>query len=653
MPSDFFPEINPDYSKSGFRDKSKSLILDGGANEFFEDLKSFGKPKSEFLRPAISERRLRFVIYFFAAMFVILAGRSGYVQIVQGKHYRAAAEENRIRTQILPSWRGIIYDRNNQPLLGNAPTFSLLVVPADIPNKKKDKDKFYLKLSDALSITPTDLEQLISENKGLSGEATPILENLEHERAVALMVRCSGLKGVSVELGSRREYMNEGVLSLSHILGYEGKVNREEYDALKEKGYFYSDKIGKSGLEYVYEEDLRGKFGKKQTEVDATGREKSIIAKEDPQNGKNLVLSLDLEAQKKLEETMRYYMGQIGKTRGVGIAMDPRNGEIIALVNLPTFDNNNFSVGLKKEEYQNLLNDPAKPFLLRAVSGEYPPGSTLKPIIAAAALAEQIITPETTVSSVGGINIGEWTFPDWKAGGHGMTNVYKAIAESVNTFFYYIGGGYGNFPGLGVERIGVYMKLFGLGAKLGIDLPGEATGFVPTEEWKKEERGEQWYIGDTYHLSIGQGDALVTPLQVASYTSVFANGGTIYVPHLVKKMFSTDEDNLSSVDIEPKILKQDFISKKSIDTVRDGMRRTVVSGSARSLSVVPVSVAGKTGTAQWKNGKNTHAWFTGFAPFDNPEIVITVLVEEGGEGSSVAVPIARDFLKWYFGNTRN
>jgi len=595
---------------------------------------------------------LRFIFYFFVTALLVLAGRSGYLQIIQGRHYRAAAEENRIRTQILPSWRGIIYDRNNKPLLGNAPTFSLLVVPADIPKDKSEKDEFYLKLSDALSITPTELEQLISDNGGLPGEAAPILENLEHERAIALMVRCSGLKGVSVELDSRREYFNEDSLSLSHILGYEGKINREEYDALRDNGYFFNDKIGKTGLEYFYEEILRGKFGKKQIEVDATGREKSIIAKSDPQNGKNLVLSIDFEAQKKLEQIMSSFMKQIGKTKGVGIVMNPQNGEIIALVSMPSFDGNEFSVGIKKESYQNLLNDPLKPFLFRAISGEYPPGSTLKPVIAAAALEEKIITPETTVLSTGGINIGEWFFPDWKAGGHGITNVYKAISNSVNTFFYYIGGGFGNFPGLGVERIGIYMKLFGLGDKLGIDLPGEADGFVPTKEWKEETRDELWYIGDTYHLSIGQGDALVTPLQVASYTAVFANGGMIYEPHLVKKIFSADEDNLSSVDILPKVLKKDFISKKTIDTVRAGMRQTVISGSARSLSIIPVEVAGKTGTAQWRSDRDTHAWFTGFAPYENPEIVITILVEEGGEGSSVATPIAREFLKWYFGGVK-
>jgi penicillin-binding protein 2 len=266
--------------------------------------------------------------------------------------------------------------------------------------------------------------------------------------------------------------------------------------------------------------------------------------------------------------------------------------------------------------------------------------------MAASALEEGIITENSTFLSVGGIQIGQWFFPDWRAGGHGRTEVRRAIAESVNTFFYYIGGGHEDFRGLGVDKIVHYGELFGLGTQTGIDLAGEASGFVPIKEWKEEVKGERWYIGDTYHLAIGQGDLLVTPLQVAVFTSVFANGGALMRPHFVKNILTSSDQSLQEASTEP--IREDFINRYHISTVRDGMRQTVVSGSARSMSSVPVPVAGKTGTAQWSSKKPTHAWFTGFAPFDPPEITITILIEEGGEGSEVAVPIAREFLTWYF-----
>jgi len=247
---------------------------------------------------------------------------------------------------------------------------------------------------------------------------------------------------------------------------------------------------------------------------------------------------------------------------------------------------------------------------------------------------------------VGGIWVlDQWFFPDWKAGGHGIINVIKALAESVNTYFYYIGGGYLDFEGLGVEKINYYLSLFGLGRVTGIDLPGEKSGLVPTPAWKEETKNEVWYIGDTYHLAIGQGDLLVTPLQVNAYVVAIANGGKLYRPHLVKEIIHPDGQKEL---IMPEIVASDLISQQNIDIVREGMRQTIISGSAQSLYNLPVEVAGKTGTAQWNQNKANHAWFTAFAPYDNSEIAITVLVEEGGEGSTVAVPIARDVIYYYF-----
>ncbi len=401
------------------------------------------------------------------------------------------------------------------------------------------------------------------------------------------------------------------------------------------------------GIEYFWENELKGLSGRKQIEKDARGKEKKIIGEEAAVDGNNLVLSLDVLAQIKLEDIINKHLEKLNLSRASAIVVNPNNGEIIALVSMPTYNNNSFASGISQDEYSALLNHPDKPLFNRSVSGEYPSGSTFKPVMLAAALQEGVVSEKTTVLSVGGIRIGQWYFPDWRAGGHGRVDARRAIAESVNTYFYYIGGGYEDFKGLGVDKITYYSQLFGLGKQTGIDLAGEADGFVPTRAWKGEVKGERWYIGDTYHLAIGQGDLLVTPLQVAMFTSVFANGGKLYRPHFIRKILSSDDKVIKETAIEP--VREDFIDDYNVHVVKQGMRQTVTSGSGRRLASAPVAVAGKTGTAQWSIKKAYHAWFTGFAPYDEPEITITILVEEGGGGDVVAVPIASEFINWYFG----
>jgi len=268
-----------------------------------------------------------------------------------------------------------------------------------------------------------------------------------------------------------------------------------------------------------------------------------------------------------------------------------------------------------------------------------------RPVIASAALQEGVITAKTTVLSAGGIKVGDRIFKDWLAGGHGTTDVKKALAWSVNTFFYYVGGGYEKFDGLGLGRIIKYLYAFNFGSKTGIDLPGEDTGFVPTAEWKEKTKKERWYIGDTYNLSIGQGDLLVTPLQIAIETAAVANGGKIIQPHLLDKL--VDAGKKIAAAYAPAVIRQNFVSAENLEIVRQGLKECVLSGSCQPLKSLPFTSAGKTGTAQWNNAKENHAWFTAFAPFDNPQIAITILIEEGKEGSTTALPIARDFLEWW------
>ncbi len=605
-----------------------------------QDFELIGKNFNSSLLP-----KLALLFFFFLSM---LIARSAWLQIVKGEYYYDLAEGNRIRIVRVEAKRGVIYDRNRQPLVRNAPNFLMYFVPSDLPSEPAEQGKIIETVSKILETSADNIYELLSRVKpGSLDSYQPlfIADNIPYDNAMKLYLISSEMPGVILTTKSRRDYLFSAQ-SLSHIIGYTGKINEQE---LAKFGQEYSliDYLGKMGIENFWENELKGVNGKKQIEVDALGKEKKVINQEKAQDGHDLVLSIDSAAQNKLEEIIAVQLDKLNLTKAVAIVINPQNGEIIAQVNLPTFNSNSFSIGMSVKDFQALIENQDKPLFNRAINGEYPSGSTIKPVIAVAGLEDGIINENTSIPSNGGIRIGQWFFPDWKAGGHGQTNVSKAIAESVNTFFYYIGGGYNNFRGLGIERIENYAKLFGLGSQLGVDMPGEAKGFVPSAKWKEEIKKEAWYIGDTYHVSIGQGDLLVTPLQVANFTAFFANGGTLFRPHIVKDILDANGNkiNLGQGDY---IIKKDFIKKQNIDIVRQGMRQTVTSGSARSLLNLSVAVAGKTGTAQWSSKKANHAWFTGFAPFDQPRIAITVLIEEGEEGSSNAVPVAGEFIDWYF-----
>ncbi|MFH1233936.1 MAG: penicillin-binding protein 2 [Patescibacteria group bacterium] len=599
--------------------------------------------------------KISLILSFF--LLIILA-RVAWLQIIKGEYYYGLAEGNRIRIERIEPKRGVVCDRNGHPMVRNVANFLLYFIPADLPKNEQEKENIIKRVSQILKEKvrgetqkaqeeESDIKNILAKIKPRSLESYQplfIIDNIEYEKAMLLYLESDKMPGVYLSNKTRREY-NLYSLSLSHILGYTGKISENE---LVKAGNDYSpiDYIGKTGIENFWENELKGIYGKKQIEVDALGKEKKTINQIIGEDGHNIVLSLDINLQKKLEESITNELKKLKLNKACAIAMNPNNGEILAMVSLPSYNNNAFAKGISQEEYQEIINHPDHPLFNRCVSGEYPPGSTIKPIMAVAGLEEKIINEKTSFLSTGGLRVGEWFFPDWKAGGHGATNVRKAIAESINTFFYYIGGGYNDFVGLGVDRIVKYAKFFGLGEQTGIDIMSEAKGFLPSKEWKKATKRERWYVGDTYHLSIGQGDISVTPLQVANYTAVFANQGNLYRPHFVSQILAGDEKVISQVDNKP--IKSNFISKENITIVREGMRQTVLAGSARSLQSVPVAVAGKTGTAQWASNKPTHAWFTGFAPYDSPQIVITILIEQGGEGSSVAVPIANDVLTWYF-----
>src|SRR3989344_726961 len=607
---------------------------------FFEqayDFVDFGEQKNNLSDSSIQTSSdlnfLRFWLIFLLLGVLLLFGRSTYLQVIRGTYFKAVAEGNRLRLKDIKANRGIFYDRSGKVMAENISSYSLAIIPVDLPKGENEQREISRQISKITGLAEEEIYSKIIQQSNFSYEPEVILENLNQDQAIMTKVLNSQYPGVILKIQNARNYLTTQTSeSLTHVLGYVGKIEESQKQTYLEKNYSIDDYLGKTGLELFYEKELKGVNGREQVEVDATGQAKEMIASQKPINGQNLVLTLDLALQQKAEESLRQVLSGYGKKKGAVVILDPNSGEVLGLVSWPSFDNNVFSRGLSNEEYQKLINDQNNPLFSRAMSGEYPSGSTFKLVIGAAALQEGIINENTSFNSVGGISVSNWFFPDWKAGGHGWTNIYKALAESVNTFFYIIGGGYSNFEGLGVAKIKEYAQNFGLNQKLGIDLPNEATGFLPNEEWKEKTKNEQWYIGDTYHLAIGQGDILVTPLQVAAWTSVFASGGKLYQPHLVKEELTSDDQIKNQ--ISPKILNQNFISEKNIKIINRGLRQAVLTGSARRLSELPIAVAAKTGTAEWSSRKSPHAWLTAFAPYEDPQIVVTVLVEEGGEGSA-------------------
>lgn len=596
----------------------------------------------QFLGTSISTRTISLVYALIVCTLMLFAFRSAYLQLFEGRGFAMIAQAQKDKVEIQPARRGIIVDRKGEVLVNNTPRFVFEVAPAQLPRKPDERAASIVHISALAGIAPEELFLQLANHHFL--EPLVIADNLVYPDALRLMVEAGAIPGAAVVPTFSRGYQFEGMESLAHVAGTMGRISEEEYT--KASGsYRLSDLIGKSGLELYYESQLRGRDGRRVIEVDALGREKRIISENPPQDGTSLTLSIDRELQKKSEEALRTWMKTIGSPGGVVIISDPKTGAVRALVSLPAFDSTLLSKGISTSAYADLIRDPLRPLFNRALQGEYPSGSTIKPLVAAAALQEGLITPQTSFVSSGGIRISQWFFPDWKAGGHGRTTVTKALAESVNTFFYLVGGGSDTVSGLGITRMADYFRRFGLGSAVGIDIPGEATGFIPSPEWKKEKKGERWYIGDTYHAAIGQGDILVTPLHVHATTSYFANNGTSYVPFVVQ---STMNAVTGLRQTEPRIALQNIIEPAHMETVREGMRQAVTAGSARRLSALPVTSAGKTGTAQWSSTKKPHAWFTGWAPFEKPELAITVLVEEGEEGSRTALGVANDIFAWYF-----
>lgn len=598
-----------------------------------------------------SFRILRWVIII--AVFALLV-RLSYLQLTLGELLFERGQENYLRVYVTRALRGIVYDRNGIQLVENIPNDNAAIIPADLPRDDNERQKLFSQLAGVLKIPSSDISDLSEKYRFLY---TPIIIKaaIDHDTKLTLLSQFVNQNlGVLVMEDFSRHYLPESD-GLSHSLGYLGKISENEWQN-SPNTYTLDSSVGKTGIEKTYEQYLKGVNGTQKIVVDAKHTKVDTLFTSSPQNGCDLVMTINSVLENKITTLLQHTIETNHATGGSVILLNPKNGQILSMVSLPGFDNNIFAQGIKgkseTETYQRLLDDKNTPFLNRAISGAYPPGSTFKIVTASSVLENHIVSPTDKLDAPGQISIPNqfnpqesFTYKDWKAAGHGSISIIDAIAESSDTFFYKVSGGFQDFQGVGSEKISEFAHKFGLGQLLNIDLPGEQPGFVPTADWKKTKTGQPWLTGDTYNYAIGQGYLLTTPLQVAGYTSVIANGGQLYQPYMVKEIKNCTESSQK----DPQILQQNFLQASTIDTVRQGMYNAIYAdkGTAKSLRDLPFKVAGKTGTAQFNNNQNVHAWFTAFAPFDNPELVVTVMIEGGGEGSAIAVPVAKQIFEWW------
>ena len=594
--------------------------------------------------------RLRLILSlgFVAVMLFILLLRFFYLQVIRHDYFHTLGESNRIYVVPIVPNRGLIMDRNGVVMAQNYSGYTLEIAP----DKVADMDALITELSALVDITPKDIKRfrkLLTERQTL--ETMPIRSQLNDEEVARVSAQLFRFPGVEIKARLFREYPYTDVTS--HLIGYVGRINQNDINQLAEdeiaSNYLGSDYIGKTGVEQSYEKELHGTTGFEQVEVDAGGRAVRVLSRTAPQSGSNLMLTLDAKLQEVAEQAF-------GDFRGALVAIDPTNGEVLAFISKPGYDPGLFIDGIDSETWATLNNSLDTPLNNRALRGQYPPGSTIKPFMALAGLFYDTRSPTHSISDPGYYTLpgSRHQYRDWKAGGHGSVDMFKAIVVSCDTYFY------GLATELGIDNMHSYLTRFGFGQKTGIDMEGETAGLMPSPEWKSKRYNQIWYPGDTVSAGIGQGYNLVTPLQLAFATAILANDGVAFKPHLVKEIrrakgaaVLTENKPLFDLQIDPAHLK---LVKSAMEAV------TKPGGTAVGASFgAPYRLAGKTGTAQViaiKQGEKydakkvseynrDHAWFIAFAPADKPRIALAVLAENGGHGGSTAAPIARKVMDYY------
>ncbi len=638
--------------KNYFVNKNKKEFKDVAPHEVLLDTLSkkneekWGVPAKRIETPILEKVFKYFLFFSFLVVFSLFL-KTFYLQIIKGEELSAQSDANKYISYKVQAGRGIIYDRNQKQLVYNVPVFNLIYNKYNLSNSEEKEEI----IGEVASILEEEKSSIIEKIENSDKEKILISKNLGHKELIILETKIKNLKGFEIEEKLFREYKDGE--TFAHLIGYTGKV--EKRDLSKEPEFYSSlDYIGKSGLEKFYESYLRRIPGQRRVEADVSGTIYSEEIVSLPESGKDLVLYLDSDLQRKIKEALEKQLSSIENTKAVAIAMDPKTGGILSLVSLPSFDNNAFAQAREKEK-EAILNNKSEALFNRAISGiGYSTGSVIKPLVASAALQEDIISSSRSLNCQGVIEVEHeydpdtvYKYHDWAV--HGPTDIRKAIAESCNVYFYSIGGGNEDFniSGLGGERIKKYLELFGWGARTGIDLPDEGSSILPT-------LGSGWRLGDTYHFSIGQGAFSILPIQVTTAYSAIANGGTLFEPQVVQKVVDSSNSFEVIREFEPEIIRKDFISSKNLQVVKEGMRQTVSGensplASATFLNSLPVKVAAKTGTAEISSKEKVyHNWVSVFAPYENPEIVITIMFESVAGERSIAVPAAREILNWYF-----
>jgi len=573
-----------------------------------------------------------------------LAGRMYQLQVVEAERYKMLADENRINMQLLPPPRGRIFDRFGQLLAENRLNYRLVLVP----EQTHSVDEALMALEALVPIEEHDRDRILREaSRKRSFVPITVRENLSWEEVSRIEVNAPDLPGIMIDVGQTRNYAFGQ--DTAHIVGYVGAVSEKELDGdpvLSLPGF----RIGKSGVEKAFETNLRGRAGARQVEVNAYGRIIRELARQDGQPGDDYRLTIDMGLQ-------QYAAARFGNESGAAVVLDIHTGEILALASVPSYDPNVFTTGISQKQWNGLLNHPRFPLNNKAIAGQYPPGSTFKMMVALAGLETGEMSPYTTVFCPGHITLGNRRFHCWRRGGHGTMDMVRGIMNSCDVYFYEVA------RRVGVNRISAMANRFGLGEKLGLDMPGERGGLMPTREWKMAVHGVSWQLGETLVIGIGQGYMLTTPLQLATMVARIANGGIAITPHIVRQIFRDNKRQIvtrespSSIGISPAHLA---IVKEGMNDVTNHPRGTAY----RARIVEPeFAMAGKTGSAQvrriskkeretrvlrnderpWK--ERDHALFVAYAPVEKSRYAIAVIVEHGGGGSSVAAPIARDILR--------
>jgi penicillin-binding protein 2 len=578
-----------------------------------------------------TDLRLTLLVSFLAACGGVLGSALWYIQVIRGEDYERLATGNRIRLATIPAPRGTIFDRGGNILADNRPGFEAAVSLSEVSDKKKLVDR----LSEVLEIEPERIQARLNRFRQKPFEPVRLATDIGIARATVFAERSPEGDGVEVRVNPVRNYPYGP--ALVHLIGYVGQIDPRELKRLGDLGYGSQDDIGKIGVEQSYDLFLRGVGGGEQIQVNAGGFRDRILSSQDPQPGSNLHLAVDLKAQLILDEILE------GR-KGAAVVLDPRNGDLLALVSKPSFDPNLLVRPVDEEYLQEIFSHPDSPILNRALGGEYPPGSPFKLVVALAGFRAGKLNPEQPVTCASLFPLGETVFKCWKEGGHGPLAFRDAIKHSCNVYFYRLG------LDLGFDRIREAALLMGFGEKPGIGLTGEKEGFVPSRQWKKSALREGWYPGDTANLCIGQGYIRATPLQLAGMGCVIASRGKLFKPRLVLKITNPKGETIEEF---PTVIRREIrLPDRQWDDIWAGMYGVVnEAGGTGTLAAHPrITVYGKSGTVQVgaQPDYSTHAWFLAFVPTGERPIVLALILEEPGSGGEVAAPVAGEFLKKYY-----